>query len=375
MTKNVLFVFGTRPEAIKLAPLIHKLKEVKKFRLKICITAQHREMLDQVLEIFNIVPDYDLDLMSSEQTLTDITSLILKNLQNVYEEFYPDLLIVHGDTNTTFAASLSAFYNKIKVAHIEAGLRTNDILNPFPEEANRQLTSKIADYHFAPTENSRQNLLKEDIDSNRIINTGNTVIDSIFWALRKIKNNNELKNNITNKFKFYDKSKKIILITCHRRENFGNGIKDLCEAINSLSSSIDNIHIVFPIHLNPNIKKATKKYLKTSSNIFIYEPLDYLSFSYLMSISYIILTDSGGIQEEALALKKPVLLMRDSTERPEAIKSGTVKIVGTSPKAITENIRILIDDREKYEEMQNAKNPFGNGKACEKITSFLIKNL
>lgn len=373
--KKVLIVFGTRPEAIKMAPLV---KEFEKndsfFNLKVCVTAQHREMLDQVLEIFDIKPDYDLDIMKENQDLFDVTSSVLLGLKKVLGDFNPDIVLVHGDTTTTFATSLASFYNKTKIGHIEAGLRTNDLYSPWPEEGNRQLAGILANYHFTPTSVSEKNLLKENKEARNIIVTGNTVIDALFLALEKIETNIDLKNkileNINSQYKI-NEDKKIILVTGHRRENFGEGFINICESLKTLAINNPNIDIIYPVHLNPNVQKPVKKILSNVSNIYLIKPLEYESFIYLMNKSHFIITDSGGIQEEAPSLGKPVLVMRDTTERPEAIQYGTVKLVGTSYKTIVYEAQKLLDNKFEYEKMSKSNNPYGNGDSCKKIVDFL----
>ncbi|WP_121628870.1 non-hydrolyzing UDP-N-acetylglucosamine 2-epimerase [Poseidonibacter antarcticus] len=372
--KRVLLVFGTRPEAIKMAPLIKVFQADSYFETKVCVTAQHREMLDQVLEIFEIVPEYDLDLMKQGQDLYDITSNVLLGMKDVLSDFIPDVLLVHGDTTTTSTTSLAAFYQKIKVGHVEAGLRTHDIYSPWPEEVNRQITGILAHYHFAPTTTNRDNLIRENKDAKNILITGNTVIDALFLALEKIENNQELKNeiikNINTQYKL-DDTKKLILVTGHRRENFGQGFINICEALKTLAINNKDIDIVYPVHLNPNVQKPVKEILSGVDNVYLISPLQYETFLYMMSKSYFIITDSGGVQEEAPSLGKPVLVMRDTTERPEALNAGTVKLVGTNPKKIIEEAQRLLDDKTEYEKMSRAHNPYGDGKACEKIVEFL----
>ena len=372
--KKVLVVFGTRPEAIKMAPLVKVLEKEKLLELKVCVTAQHREMLDQVLEIFEIVPDYDLNLMKSGQDLYDITANVLLGMKDVLSDFQPDIVLVHGDTTTTSATSLSAFYQKIKVGHVEAGLRTHDIYSPWPEEANRQITGVLSTYHFAPTSNSQDNLLRENKNSKDIIVTGNTVIDALFLALDKIENSEVLKAKIiatiNSQYKMND-SKKLILVTGHRRENFGQGFINICEALKTLALNNQDIDIVYPVHLNPNVQKPVKEILSDVSNVYLIEPLQYEQFIYMMSQSYFIITDSGGVQEEAPSLGKPVLVMRDTTERPEALEAGTVKLVGTDMQVIIDEAQKLLDDDKAYEKMSKAHNPYGDGKACERIVDFI----
>lgn len=375
---KVLLVFGTRPEAIKMAPLVKAFEEEKNIVSKVCVTAQHREMLDQVLEIFDITPDYDLNIMKSGQDLFDITSNVLIGIKKVLNDFNPDIVLVHGDTTTTSSTSLAAFYNKIKVGHVEAGLRTGDIYSPWPEESNRQITGVLANYHFAPTLTSKENLLKENKDSKNIIVTGNTVIDALFLALEKIENNIDLKksieNSINKQYKIND-DKKIILVTGHRRENFGTGFINICMALKTLALNNLDIDIVYPVHLNPNVQKPVKEILSDVSNIFLIEPLKYESFIYLMNKSHFIITDSGGVQEEAPSLGKPVLVMRDTTERPESLVAGTVKLVGTDAKKIIKEAQLLLNDETEYLKMSKAHNPYGDGNACQKIVDFIKENI
>ena len=374
---KILTIFGTRPEAIKIAPLVKELEKTKEFESKVCITAQHREMLDQVLKIFDIKPDYDLNIMKPNQDLYDITSNILLGMKDVLNDFKPNLVLVHGDTTTTFATTLASFYQKIDVGHIEAGLRTGNIYSPWPEEANRKLTGVLAKYHFAPTLTAKENLLKENIKEKNIIITGNTVIDALFLALGKIKKNKKLQQEIFKKFSFPLSviDSKFILITGHRRENFGNGFINICESIRELAIKYPEINFIYPVHLNPNVQKPVNKILSNVSNIYLIEPLDYLPFVYLMSKSYLILTDSGGIQEEAPSLGKPVLVMRDTTERPEAVKAGTVKLVGTNKEKIIDEVSKLIEKKEEYKKMSQAYNPYGDGKSSKKIINFLKEKL
>jgi len=374
--KKILIVFGTRPEAIKIAPLIKEFKKYPDmFNTKVCVTAQHREMLDQVLNLFEIKPDYDLDIMKKNQDLYDVTSNVLNGMKKVLEELKPDIVFVHGDTTTTFATSLAAYYQKIDIAHIEAGLRTGNIYSPWPEEANRKLTSCLTRYHFAPTFKSKQNLINENIDEKNVIITGNTVIDALFLILEKIRKDAKLKKKIDIMFEsiglnFEDK-KKIILVTGHRRENFGEGFVNICEALKTVALKNRDIDIVYPMHLNPNVREPIKRTLLGVKNIHLIEPLEYEQFVYLMSKSYIILTDSGGIQEEAPSMGKPVLVMRDTTERPEAIESGTVKLVGTDTKVIVEEVTKLLNSKDAYNSMSKAVNPYGDGQSCSKIIEFL----
>ena len=374
--KKILLVFGTRPEAIKMAPVVKEFqKNTIDFETKVCVTAQHREMLDQVLDLFEIVPDYDLNLMKPGQDLYDITSNVLLGMKDVLSDFKPDIVLVHGDTTTTSATSLSAFYQQIKIGHVEAGLRTGDLLSPWPEEANRQITGVLANYHFAPTTTSRDNLLKENKDKNSVVVTGNTVIDALFLAIDKIKNNKNLENQIKNQilnlnYQITD-GKKIILVTGHRRENHGQGFINICEALKIIALNNPDIDIVYPVHLNPNVQKPVKEILSDITNIYLIEPLQYEQFIYMMDKSYFIITDSGGVQEEAPSLGKPVLVMRDTTERPEALEAGTVKLVGTDTKLIIKEAQKLLDDKKEYEKMGKAHNPYGNGNACDKIVKFI----
>jgi len=377
--KKVLLVFGTRPEAIKMAPLVKEFqKDIVNFETKVCVTAQHREMLDQVLELFEIIPDYDLNLMKPGQDLYDITSNVLLGMKDVLSDFKPDIVLVHGDTTTTSATSLAAFYQQIKVGHVEAGLRTHDIYSPFPEEVNRQITGILASFHFAPTITSQDNLLRENKDSENILVTGNTVIDALFLALDKIKNDKNLELQIKNQildFGYYIKEdKKIILVTGHRRENHGQGFINICEALKEIALNNPTFDIVYPVHLNPNVQKPVKEILSNISNIYLIEPLQYEQFLYIMDKAYFIITDSGGVQEEAPSLGKPVLVMRDTTERPEALEAGTVKLVGTDKNKIIKEAQSLIDNKSEYEKMSKSHNPYGDGKACVKIVNFLKDN-
>ena len=372
--KKILLVFGTRPEAIKMAPLVRALEKEESVESKVCVTAQHREMLDQVLDIFDIKPDYDLNLMKPGQDLYDITANVLLGMKDILSDFQPDIVLVHGDTTTTSATALAAFYQKVKVGHVEAGLRTGDIYSPWPEEANRQITGVLANYHFAPTDISKENLVKENKDARNIIITGNTVIDALLLALEKIENSPMLKKKIIDhihmKYKL-NESKKLILVTGHRRENFGQGFIHICEALNEIASNNPTVDIVYPVHLNPNVQEPVKALLSNVSNIYLIEPLQYESFIYMMKKSYFIITDSGGGQEEAPSLGKPVLVMRDTTERPEAVDAGTVKLVGTNKNKIVKEAQLLLDSNEEYSKMSKAHNPYGDGQACDKIVAFL----
>lgn len=372
--KKVLLAFGTRPEAIKMAPLVKEFQKQEEIITKVCVTAQHRQMLDQVLDIFGIDPDFDLNVMKEGQDLYDITTNVLLGMREIFREFKPDIMLVHGDTSTTFSASLAAFYSKIKIGHVEAGLRTHNIYSPWPEEANRQLTGVLANYHFAPTVNSKDNLIRENKNSDSIIITGNTVIDALFLTLHEIQNNQYLKSKILNAINevyAINQSRKFILVTGHRRENFGNGFINICEALKTIALNNPDIDIVYPVHLNPNVQKPVNEILANIKNIYLVKPLEYEKFVYLMSKSYFIITDSGGIQEEAPSLGKPVLVTRDTTERPEALEAGTVKLVGSEKKLIIEEAQKLINDSMKYEKMSMSHNPYGDGSACKKIVEFI----
>ena len=377
--KKVMLVFGTRPEAIKMAPLVKEFqKHPDEFQTIVCVTGQHREMLDQVLHIFEITPDYDLNIMKQGQDLYDVTARVLLGMRDVLKEARPDVVLVHGDTTTSTAAALAAFYQQIPVGHVEAGLRTHNIYSPWPEEMNRQLTGRIATYHFAPTPLSRQNLLSEGVRENHITVTGNTVIDALYMVVEKIKKDKALDAELENVLKQsgYDVNrlsdgKKLVLITGHRRENFGDGFISMCKAIKALTEKYPEVDFVYPMHLNPNVRKPIHEVfdedLSGLGNMFFIEPLEYLSFVYLMEKSTIVLTDSGGIQEEAPGLGKPVLVMRDTTERPEALEAGTVKLVGTDYDKIVDEVSALIENQEYYDRMSKAVNPYGDGKACERI--------
>ena len=384
--KKIMLVFGTRPEAIKMAPLVKEFQKYPDtFQTIVCVTGQHREMLDQVLKIFEIIPDYDLNIMKQGQDLYDVTARVLTGMRNVLKECQPEVVLVHGDTTTSTAAALAAFYQQIPVGHVEAGLRTHNIYSPWPEEMNRQLTGRIATYHFAPTPLSRQNLLQEDVADEKIHVTGNTVIDALYWVVKKIKENQSLRKELEGILSGagYDVSrliggKKLILITGHRRENFGEGFIHICTAIRDLAQKYPNVDFVYPMHLNPNVRKPIHevfgKNLSGLGNMFFIEPLEYLSFVYLMEKSSIVLTDSGGIQEEAPGLGKPVLVMRDTTERPEALTAGTVKLVGTDYDRISKEISALLEYPQAYEKMSKAVNPYGDGDACGRIVYFINGN-
>jgi len=372
---KVLTVFGTRPEAIKMAPLVHALANDSRFDAKVCVTAQHREMLDQVLELFKITPEYDLNLMKAGQTLPEVTSRILQELTPVLKEFKPDVVLVHGDTATTFAASLAAYYEQAAVGHVEAGLRTGNIYSPWPEEGNRKLTGALTKFHFAPTDTSKANLLKENYADENIFVTGNTVIDALLLVKQQIEHDAELNNTLASQFPMLDETKKLILVTGHRRESFGGGFERICEALAQTAKAHPDTQILYPVHLNPNVQEPVTRILKGVDNVHLIEPQQYLPFVYLMNRSHIILTDSGGIQEEAPSLGKPVLVMRDTTERPEAVDAGTVKLVGTDVTKITSALNELLTDDTAYKAMSRAHNPYGDGQACQRICDVLAKKL
>ncbi|HBL66293.1 MAG TPA: UDP-N-acetylglucosamine 2-epimerase (non-hydrolyzing) [Achromobacter sp.] len=368
---KILTVFGTRPEAIKMAPLVHALAQEPAIEARVCVTAQHREMLDQVLGLFDIQPDFDLNIMRPSQDLTDVTSAILNGMKRVFQHFQPDYVVVHGDTATTFAATLAAYYHKIPVGHVEAGLRTGNIYSPWPEEANRKLTGALANLHFAPTETSRTNLLSEGVPTENIIVTGNTVIDALLWVKQKLIADQNLRNSIAAQMPFLSDDRRIVLITGHRRESFGSGFERICQAIATSAARFPDHDFVYPVHLNPNVREPVNRWLKGLKNVFLVEPMDYLPFVYLMDRSHIILTDSGGIQEEAPSLGKPVLVMRDTTERPEAVTAGTVRLVGTDVNTITEQIAMLLSQNGEYQKMSIAHNPYGDGLASKRIVDTL----
>lgn len=370
--KKVLSVFGTRPEAIKMAPLVMQLNKEENIESRLCVTAQHREMLDQVLSLFELVPDYDLNIMSPGQTLNDVTAKIITQLRPVLEDFKPDVVLVHGDTATTFATSLAAYYAQTPIGHVEAGLRTGNLYSPWPEEANRKLTGALASYHFAPTATSKNNLLEENVNHESIHVTGNTVIDALLTVSDKLKNDYELKTKFDSEFDFLKSGSRMILVTGHRRESFGDGFQRICQALAEIAQKYPDTQIVYPVHLNPNVKGPVEELLSDISNIHLIAPQQYLPFVYLMNRSHIILTDSGGIQEEAPSLGKPVLVMRDTTERPEAVDAGTVKLVGTDIGVIVDNIALLLDDEKHYKSMSMAHNPYGDGKACQRIVDALL---
>lgn len=371
---KTLCVFGTRPEAIKMAPLVSALSADPRFEAKVCVTGQHREMLDQVLALFAIEPDFDLSIMRSGQDLTDITVSILQGMKEVFNTFRPDIVLVHGDTATTFAATLASYYQQIPVAHVEAGLRTGNLYSPWPEEGNRKLTGALASLHFAPTETSKENLLREGVDVSKVIVTGNTVIDALLDVVERLESNQELYAVAAAPAKFLAPNRKLILVTGHRRESFGEGFERICRALSIVAKQYPDVDIVYPVHLNPNVREPVNRLLSDISNIYLIEPLDYLPFVYLMSRSYIILTDSGGIQEEAPSLGKPVLVMRDTTERPEAVAAGTVQLVGTEVEQIVSGLRLLLDDEKAYEKMSYAHNPYGDGAASKRIVDALFQS-
>lgn len=382
--RKVLIAFGTRPEAIKMAPVVKELQKYPKhFKTIVCVTGQHRQMLDQVLSIFEIQPDFDLNIMKPDQDLYDIFSAVLLRMREILKEVKPDLVLVHGDTSSSTATALASFYQQIPVAHIEAGLRTNNIYSPWPEEVNRQLTSKIASYNFAPTKTAMENLLKENVSKNQVIITGNTVIDALRVILKRINSSDDLLKKIITEIseKGYDVGRlsgkrQLILITGHRRENFGEGFTNICKAIKSLSENFQDFDFVYPVHYNPNVRQSVGEILGegTNDNIFLIDPLDYLHFVYMMQLSYLLLTDSGGIQEEAPDLGKPVLVMRKVTERPEALEAGTIELTGTDYDKIISSVTRLILDKDAYSDMANRQNPYGDGKAAEKIANFLLKH-
>ena len=377
-----MLVFGTRPEAIKMAPLVKEFQKNNNFETQICVTGQHRQMLDQVLELFKIKPNYDLNIMKAGQDLYDVTSQVIIGMREILKTAKPDIVLVHGDTTTSTATALAAFYQQIPVAHVEAGLRTHNIYSPWPEEMNRQITGRIATYHFSPTELSKSNLLKENINSKNIIITGNTVIDALFYVIEKIKTDNTLSEDLYRSLvqcgydtKRLNDGRKLILITGHRRENFGDGFISMCKAIKSLAQKYPHVDFVYPMHLNPNVRKPIHEVFGKNplelSNMFFIEPLEYFDFIYLMEKATIVLTDSGGIQEEAPSLGKPVLVMRDTTERPEAVEAGTVKLVGTNYVTIINNVSELLENEKSYLQMSQSTNPYGDGNACKRIVSFI----
>lgn len=368
---KVMPIFGTRPEAIKMAPLVKALESREEFDVRVCVTAQHRQMLDQVLHLFKIEPSFDLNLMKTNQSLADLSAAVLINVGQTLKKWRPDLVLVHGDTTTTIASSMAAFYDQIKIGHVEAGLRTGNLKAPWPEEFNRKATGIIADFHFAPTEKAKANLLREEVNSENIFVTGNTVIDAVIQTTESIKTDKILSESLKSRFSFLSPDKRLLLVTGHRRENFGSGFENICEAISSISER-DDVEVVYPVHLNPNVQEPVKRILGSRKNVHLIAPLDYLPFVYLMGRSYLILTDSGGIQEEAPAIGKPVLVMRETTERPEAVDAGTVRLVGTSVAKIVEGVERLLTDEHEYSRMASASNPFGDGTASRRIVHHII---
>lgn len=372
---KTLCVFGTRPEAIKMAPLHIALSADERFEAKLCVTGQHREMLDQVLSLFAIDPDYDLNIMKPGQDLTDITTAILQGMKKILFDYKPDVILVHGDTATTFATTLAAYYQQIPVAHVEAGLRTGNIYSPWPEEANRKLTGALATLHFAPTDTSRDNLLREGVEPSRIFITGNTVIDALLDVVERLREDQALRAKAAEPTAFLDADRQLILVTGHRRESFGDGFERICQALRELANMHPEVDIVYPVHLNPNVREPVQRLLSNVGNIHLIEPLDYLPFVYLMNRAHIILTDSGGIQEEAPSLGKPVLVMRNTTERPEAVVAGTVRLVGTDVNVIVRELHDLMVDDEVYRTMSVAHNPYGDGQACKRIIEGLLSSI
>lgn len=368
---KILTVFGTRPEAIKMAPLVHALAKDKAFEAKTCITAQHREMLDQVLTLFDIEPDFDLNIMKPGQDITDVTCAILTGMKRILADYRPDYVLVHGDTATTLAATLAAYYQRIPVGHVEAGLRTGNIYSPWPEEANRKLTGALAQLHFAPTATSQANLEREGIAQEQIVVTGNTVIDALLWVKQKLQDDVQMRSQLAAKFPYLSDTRRIVLITGHRRESFGAGFERICQAIVRAAHQFPDVDFVYPLHMNPNVREPVNRILQGLDNVLLIEPLDYLPFIYLMNRSYLILTDSGGIQEEAPSLGKPVLVMRDTTERPEAVAAGTVRLVGTDIELIVSQLELLLTNAGEYEKMSFAHNPYGDGQASERILASL----
>ncbi|SEH99137.1 UDP-N-acetylglucosamine 2-epimerase (non-hydrolysing) [Rheinheimera pacifica] len=372
---KVLSVFGTRPEAIKMAPLVNLLKQQTDIDSRVCVTGQHREMLDQVLQLFDIKPEYDLAIMKAGQDLYDVTTSILLNIKPVLRDFKPDVVLVHGDTSTTFAAALACYYEKTAVGHVEAGLRTGNIYSPWPEEANRKLTGAITRFHFAPTATSQQNLLNEQVNPTHIVVTGNTVIDALLQVVAKIEDDAVLSQRFADQFPYGQDGRRLILVTGHRRESFGAGFEHICAALKQIAQQFPDCDIVYPVHLNPNVREPVFRLLSDATNVHLIEPQDYLPFVYLMSHSTLVLTDSGGIQEEAPSLGKPVLVMRDTTERPEAVEAGTVKLVGTSQTKIVAEVSKLLTDKAYYDSMSFAHNPYGDGKACQRIIDAIRKDV
>ena len=375
MLINTLCVFGTRPEAIKMAPLVKKLEAEPGIRSQVCVTEQHRQMLDPVLKLFDIIPDFNLHVMRDNQNLSHLTAKILIGLADVFQHQKPDLVLVHGDTTTTLAASISAYYHHIPIAHVEAGLRTGDINSPWPEEANRKLSGALASLHFAPTKASGLNLLREGVEASTIHITGNTVIDALFEMTNKIKRDAQLSRTLAEQFPFLNPARKMILVTGHRRENFGEGFERICQALALIARRFPEVDILYPVHLNPHVQTPVKALLAGIDNVFLIPPVDYLPFVYLMQSAYLILTDSGGIQEEAPSLGKPVLVMRDKTERPEALHAGTVTLVGTDVKKIVSHVEQLLTDAELYQRMSHAQNPYGDGKASARMVQIILQHL
>jgi UDP-N-acetylglucosamine 2-epimerase len=375
MSFRVLCAFGTRPEAIKMAPVVLNLASDPRFDVKLCVTGQHREMLDQVLNLFGLVPDFDLHIMKPGQDLIDVTAAILKGMRSVFSDATPDMVLVHGDTATTLAVSLACYYHKVPVGHVEAGLRTGDIYSPWPEEANRKLTGALAELHFAPTETSAQNLINESVNADRVFVTGNTVIDALLLVVLQIENDVALRQQLAMSFPMIKRDRRVILVTGHRRESFGDGFERICSGLAAVGARYPDVDIVYPMHLNPNVREPVLRILSGLHNVHLIDPLDYLPFVYLMTQSHIILTDSGGIQEEAPSLGKPVLVMRDTTERPEAVLAGTVKLVGTNSQSIIDGIAELLDDQAAYERMSFSHNPYGDGLASQRITDHLADHL
>lgn len=371
---KVMVVFGTRPEAIKMAPLVAALNSKASLDVKVCVTAQHRQMLDQVLSLFQIVPDWDLDVMRAGQDLTDLTGRILAGMRDVFTQWTPDVVLVHGDTSTTFATALAAYYQRISIGHVEAGLRTGNLYSPWPEEGNRKLTGALTKWHFSPTSTARDNLLREGVDPGLVHVTGNTVIDALIQVTGKLESDAALSQEFAQQFSFLTPERRMVLVTGHRRENFGDGFERICRALARLASDQPDIDIVYPVHLNPNVREPVGRLLGNVHNVHLVEPLDYLPFVYLMTRSYLILTDSGGIQEEAPSLGRPVLVMRDTTERPEAVEAGTVRLVGTNEDIIYQEALKLLTDVEAYDAMRRATNPYGDGRACERIAHILANS-
>lgn len=369
---KVMSIVGTRPEAIKMAPLVRALQADSRFTSTLCVTGQHREMLDQVLGLFDLIPDFDLQIMRSGQTIADVTTGILQRLDPILDSAAPDIVLVHGDTATTFASSLAAYYKRIPVGHVEAGLRTGNLYSPWPEEGNRRLTAALSRVHFAPTETSRDNLLREGISADRIVVTGNTVIDALLSVVEKLQSHEATQDTLSRQFSFLDENHRTILVTGHRRENFGVGFENICHALQKLTEQNDDVQVVYPLHLNPNVQEPARRILSNNNRIHLIDPLDYMPFVYLMNKAHIILTDSGGVQEEAPSLGKPVLVMRDTTERPEAVQAGTVRLVGTNTQQIIEATNTLLKDPAAYEAMSYAHNPYGDGNACYRILSTLM---